>query len=248
MTTPQPLTTKPAVSGAGLWLIVVECFGVEVPTFQGEGPSCGHPALFIRLSRCNLTCTKCDTPYSWDSSRFDLRKESTKRTVADLVGWAASSPVELVVITGGEPLLQQSRLAPLVHGLLDAGKRVEFETNGTIAPALELMVDGVQFNVSPKLSSFGVEEAKSIVPGSLEAFAACGQAAFKFVASTADDLDRIAELAEAHHLSPVWVMPEGTTAEALIAATRVLADAVAARHWYFTTRLHVLAFADSRGR
>jgi 7-carboxy-7-deazaguanine synthase len=44
------------------------------------------------------------------------------------------------------------------------------------------------------------------------------------------------------------VMPEGTTAEAIIAATRVLADAVAARHWHFTTRLHVLAFADARGR
>ena len=62
------------------------------------------------------------------------------------------------------------------------------------------------------------------------------------------DLDRIAELAAANRLAPVWVMPEGTTAEAIIAATRVLADAVAARHWHFTTRLHVLAFADARGR
>ncbi|WP_264296683.1 hypothetical protein [Streptomyces sp. C8S0] len=43
-------------------------------------------------------------------------------------------------------------------------------------------------------------------------------------------------------------MPEGTTAEAITSTTRVLADAVASRHWHLTTRLHVLAFADSKGR
>ncbi|MEV0039454.1 7-carboxy-7-deazaguanine synthase QueE [Streptomyces sp. NPDC050804] len=243
MTAPGPTTVGPATD-AEYWLIVAECFGVEAPTFQGEGPSCGHPALFIRLSRCNLTCAKCDTKYTWDWSRFDPRKESARRKVTDLVAWAASSPVELVVITGGEPLLQQARLVPLAQRLLAAGKRIEFETNGTIAPVPELVADGVRFNVSPKLASFGVDEAKSVEPAALKTFTASGRAVFKFVASSVADLDRIAELADAHQLAPVWVMPEGTTADAITEATRVLADAVAARHWYFTTRLHVLAFAD----
>ncbi|MGW1362999.1 7-carboxy-7-deazaguanine synthase QueE [Streptomyces chartreusis] len=237
-----------AADDSGLWLIVAERFGIEVPTFQGEGPSCGHPALFIRLSRCNLTCTKCDTKYTWDWAQFDPRRESTKWTVADLLAWTTSSPVELVVITGGEPLLQQQRLVPLVRGLLAAGKRVEFETNGTITPLPELLVTGARYNVSPKIASFGVDEAKSLVPAALEALVASGQAMFKFVASTEADLDRIAQVADAHRLAPVWVMPEGTTADAVIATTRALADAVAARNWHFTTRLHVLAFADTRGR
>ena len=56
MTTLGPTMVRQSASDAGSWLIVAECFGVETPTFQGEGPSCGHPALFIRLSRCNLTC------------------------------------------------------------------------------------------------------------------------------------------------------------------------------------------------
>ena len=248
MTGPGPISVELSAGDAEFWLIVAECFGVEVPTFQGEGPSCGHPALFIRLSRCNLACARCDTKYTWDWSRFDPREESTKQPVEDLVAWAASSPVELVVISGGEPLIQQRNLIPLVRGLLAAGKRIEFETNGTIAPDPALLVDGVRFNVSPKLSSFGVDEAKSIMPAVLKALAASGRAAFKFVAATVVDLDRIAELADAHRLVPVWVMPEGTTAEAITAATRVLADAVAARHWHFTTRLHVLAFTDARGR
>lgn len=246
--TPSAPIDIPLAESALRRLIVAERFGVAVPTFQGEGPSCGHPALFIRLSRCNLTCTKCDTKYTWDWSQFDPRKESTKLTVAELVSWATFSPVELVVITGGEPLLQQDRLVPLVQGLLTAGKRVEFETNGTLAPVPELVVDGVRFNVSPKITSFGMDEAKSVVPAALAAFAASERAAFKFVASSVADLDRIAELADTHQLAPVWVMPEGTTADAITATTRVLADAVAARHWHFTTRLHVLAFADARGR
>jgi len=49
-------------------------------------------------------------------------------------------------------------------------------------------------------------------------------------------------------MHPVYVMPEGTTSEGLIESTRALADAVAARRWRLTTRLHVLAFADARGR
>ncbi|GAA3821501.1 7-carboxy-7-deazaguanine synthase QueE [Streptomyces chiangmaiensis] len=248
MTTPEQITIGAVPRNTEHHLIVAERFGVEVPTFQGEGPSCGHPALFIRLSRCNLTCAKCDTKYTWDWSHFDPREESTKQSVVDLVAWAVSSPVQLVVITGGEPLIQQSRLVPLVRELLAAGKRVEFETNGTIAPSPELVVQGVRFNVSPKLASFGEVEAKSIVPAALEAFVASGRAAFKFVASSVADLDRVAELADAHRLAPVWVMPEGTTTEAITATTRILADAVAARHWHFTTRLHVLAFADARGR
>ncbi|MFD8414044.1 7-carboxy-7-deazaguanine synthase QueE [Streptomyces sp. NPDC059650] len=249
MTAAEPRGGIGAVAGdTSRHLIVAERFGVEVPTFQGEGPSCGHPALFIRLSRCNLTCTRCDTKYTWDWDRFDPREESTKQLAADLVAWATSSPVELVVITGGEPLLQQARLVPLVQGLLDVGKRVEFETNGTLAPVPELLVEGVRFNVSPKIASFGVDEAKSLVPAALEAFVGSGRAAFKFVASSVADLDRIAELADTHRLEPVWVMPEGTTADGVTATTRVLAEAVASRRWYFTTRLHVMAFADERGR
>ncbi|UNZ21365.1 7-carboxy-7-deazaguanine synthase QueE [Streptomyces sp. 891-h] len=248
MTASESISIGLVTNDAVFRLIVAERFGVEVPTFQGEGPSCGHPALFIRLSRCNLTCTSCDTKYTWDWSQFDPRKESRQQTVEDLAAWATLSPVELVVITGGEPLLQQARLVPLVEYLLAAGKRVEFETNGTISPVPELLVDGVRFNVSPKIASFGMDEAMSIVPAALEAFVASGRAAFKFVASTVADLDRIAELADAYRLAPVWVMPEGTSMDAIARTTRVLADAVAARRLHFTTRLHVLAFPDARGR
>ncbi|HEX4815948.1 MAG TPA: 7-carboxy-7-deazaguanine synthase QueE, partial [Nonomuraea sp.] len=134
------------------------------------------------------------------------------------------------------------------QGLLAAGKRVEFETNGTLIPDPALLVDGVRFNVSPKLANSGIEERKRIVPAALRAFVSSGRAVFKFVTRAVPELDEIGALTDRYGLAPVYVMPEATTAESLIETTRVLADAVAARRWCLTTRLHVLAFAQARGR
>lgn len=239
---PEPWPTSTAA-----WLLVAETFGDENPTFQGEGPSIGTPAVFIRLSRCNLACSWCDTKYTWDWAHFDPRKESAHLDIAALADWALSAPPGLVVITGGEPLLQQSKLALLVPRLLAGGKRVEIETNGTIAPHSALVADGVTFNVSPKLANSGVAEIKRIIPKPLETFASSGKAVFKFVATDADDLDEIAGLAGRFGLDPVYVMPEAETNQQLLEGTRLLAGPAAARGWHFTTRLQVQAFDGARG-
>ena len=241
-----------AVDGGGAGspddLVVSEVFG---PTLQGEGPSTGRRAAFVRLGRCNLTCTWCDTPYTWDWERFDPSVELSRRTVAALVAEIEAMAPEIVVVTGGEPLLQRRRLVPLVAACADRGWSVEVETNGTLAPGAELagLVD--RWNVSPKLANSGVSPELREVPDALEAFAALaadGRAAFKFVSTGLDDLDEIAALVDRHHLAPVWVMPEGTTSGAVLAGTRALADPVLARGWNLTTRLHVLVWGDERGR
>jgi organic radical activating enzyme len=71
---------------------------------------------------------------------------------------------------------------------------------------------------------------------------------FKFVAVSVEDLDEIATLVDTHDLSPVWIMPEGTDPDALIALAKELAAPVIARGWNFTPRLHVLLWGDERGR
>src|SRR5437588_8479601 len=128
--------TKGASRSSLLPLLVAECFG---PTFQGEGPSAGQQAMFIRLTRCNLSCPGCDTPYTWDWSRFDPAVESRRIAADELIAWCLESSTQLVVITGGEPLLQQRGLAPLVASLTHAGRRVEIETNGTRTPGPDLL-------------------------------------------------------------------------------------------------------------
>jgi 7-carboxy-7-deazaguanine synthase len=226
-------------------LRVSELFG---PTLQGEGPSSGRLASFIRLSGCTLSCQWCDTPWTWDWTRFDRRAEQHRMTTASVLAWALGQPAQLIVITGGEPLLQARQLAGLVTALTGAGREVEIETSGTIAPPPDLAAEGVTFNVSPKLANSGMPAARRIREGALRALIGPGNARFKFVAASPADLDEIASLQEAYGLDPVWVMPEGTSSAAVLGGMRALAEEVIARGWNLSSRLHVLLWEDTRGR
>jgi 7-carboxy-7-deazaguanine synthase len=226
-------------------LRVVETFG---PTFQGEGPSAGQRAAFIRLSGCPVRCSWCDEPQTWDWSRFDRHTESRPMTAEQAFAWASGIPAELVVITGGEPLAQQHGLIELVTALADSGRRVEIETSGTITPVPVLAASVSAFNVSPKLASSMVPFDRRIRPDALAAFSASGKAVFKFVAHGPQDLDEVAELAGQFGLAPVWIMPEGVTEERVLTGMRELADDVLRRGWNLTGRMHILLWGGARGR
>jgi 7-cyano-7-deazaguanosine (preQ0) biosynthesis protein QueE len=226
-------------------LVVSEVFG---PTVQGEGPSLGRRAGFLRLGRCNLDCSWCDTPFTWDWDRFDPAVELREQAVDEVVAELDAMAIDRVVVTGGEPLLQQRRLAPFLAAAAERGWAVEVETNGTLAPTGTTARVVERFNVSPKLANSGVSLERRIVPDALAALLATGKAAFKFVATGPEDLDEIGAIVDAHGLTPVWVMPEGTTPDAVLAGGRRLADAVVARGWSLSTRLHVLLWGNERGR
>jgi 7-carboxy-7-deazaguanine synthase len=233
-------------------LVVAEVFG---PTFQGEGPSLGQRAGFVRLGRCNLDCGAgpgatwaCDTPYTWDWERFDPAVELQERTVDDLVTEVEAMAVDLVVVTGGEPMLQQRRLVPFLQAGAERGWRFEIETNGTVAPHPKVVPLVERFNVSPKLTGSGVVRDRALRAAPLAALRDSGRAVFKFVACGAEDLDEIAAVVGDHNLAPVWVMPAGTSADEVQTTGRRLAEPVSARGWHLTTRLHVLLWGDERGR
>src|SRR6185295_15813278 len=104
-------------------------------SIQGEGITCGMPSVFVRLALCNLQCRWCDTKYTWDWTRYDRAAETMQVGPEDVVGRvlaATGATVRNVVITGGEPLLQQRELADVARRLHDAGLRIEVETGGTI--------------------------------------------------------------------------------------------------------------------
>jgi 7-cyano-7-deazaguanosine (preQ0) biosynthesis protein QueE len=224
-------------------LVVSEVFG---PTFQGEGPSTGRRAGFVRLGRCNLTCEWCDSAYTWDWARHDPAEELHELTVDDVVGRLDRMDVAMVVVTGGEPLLQQDRLEPLLDATRERGWWVEVETNGTIAPRLPThLVD--QWNVSPKLANSGVALSRRLRPDVLRAFQATDRAVFKFVATGVGDLDEIAAVVDDCGLSVVWVMPEGTDAPTVTSGLAELAPGVLQRGWRLSSRLHVLVWGDRRG-
>lgn len=225
-------------------LVVSEVFG---PTFQGEGPSLGRRAGFVRLGRCNLNCSWCDTPYTWDWSRHDPATELRRESVANVVDQLDVMAPELVVVTGGEPLLQQLRLVPLLEACAAKGWPVEVETNGTIAPDDRLRPLVRQWNVSPKLVNSGIPLDKRIRADALAALRSTGAAVFKFVVTKAADLDEVADLVDDHDLTPVWIMPEGTNPNTLLERTRQIAGPTLDRGWNLSPRLHVLLWANERG-
>jgi organic radical activating enzyme len=205
-------------------------------------------ALFLRLATCNLCCGWCDTPFTWDWSRFDRSAETRRVSVADLVAWAAGSEATLVVVTGGEPLLQRDRLTDLVASLAAVGKHVEIETNGTLVPGPALAMSTPQFNVGIKLANSGMPEDRRVRRDVIRTFADTASCVWKFVVRDRADLDEISVLEARFGLAPIWVMPEGTDTESTLAVMRSLADEVLARGWNLTPRLHILLWGDVRGR
>lgn len=222
-------------------------------SLQGEGPDAGRPTTFLRLMGCNLHCSWCDTPYTWDGSRFDLRSETTMRDVQELATEIDESVGlrGLLDITGGEPLLQQDRIITLLHRL-HTRPRISVETNGTIAPSHDLAVRVHRFNVSPKLSSSGNGDHPDLEVLKKFAYLANNydQALFKFVVREPSDIDQCALLVHYADIENehVWLMPEGQTPAELDAKLPWIAEAALGYGWSCSDRQHVRAFDDRRGR
>lgn len=212
-------------------MLVSEIFA----SVQGEGPHTGRPSVFLRLGLCNLSCSWCDTPYTWlfDDARLqkvrsqtprsqhgalppvyfdkksELRRYSTDEVLA-AVGDAAGAAVRAVVVTGGEPLLHAKPLRKIVPQLVEDGFKVEFETNGTITPSG--VHPDVHFNVSPKLSNSNQSILLRMNYRLLQEYLERPSTIFKFVVRDEEDVDEVIDIVTAVGVEParVFLMPEGT--------------------------------------
>ena len=91
-------------------------------TLQGEGFYQGRAAYFIRLGGCDVGCVWCDVKDSWDVTKHP------KVEISSLINEVQKTPAELVVITGGEPLMHN--LEELTKQLQSAGFQTNIETSG----------------------------------------------------------------------------------------------------------------------
>jgi 7-carboxy-7-deazaguanine synthase len=93
-------------------------------SLQGESTHAGLPCVFVRLTGCNLRCSWCDSEYTFTGG-VRMTSDDVMNEVTRL-----SPNGGLVEITGGEPMLQERDLLPLMQRLLDAGYKVLLETSG----------------------------------------------------------------------------------------------------------------------
>jgi 7-carboxy-7-deazaguanine synthase len=92
-------------------------------SIQGESTHAGRPCTFVRLTGCNLRCTWCDTKYAYEGGE--------SMPVEAVLEEVRKADIELVEITGGEPLLQEA-VYPLMNALIDEDFTVLLETNGSV--------------------------------------------------------------------------------------------------------------------
>lgn len=228
-------------------------------TLQGEGASLGAPAVFLRLSLCNLHCHWCDTPYTWnwkktpwehqDGVKFSKADQIIELTPAEITPLISRYQCDRLVLTGGEPLLQQKELTELVK-LLPEIPFIEVETNGTQLPDDNFISLPTQFNVSPKLSNSGMPEDLRLSFEALHLLSSLPTAIFKFVVCNQNDLKEIQSLQQKLNLSPnrIFLMPEGRDPETLQTRSLWLADICRDQGYRFSPRLHVLLWGNERAK
>ena len=163
-------------------------------SLDGEGPTSGELAYFVRFEQCNLRCSWCDTVYSWDGSTAVHHK--TAQQIYDEI---KASGIRNVTLTGGEPLIQKE-IAELLQLLgADDSLLVHIETNGSvdIAPFKNTCQSrNILYILDYKLPESGMENQMCMA----NLNQVQNDDVYKFVIASEEDLNRAIEIVKAYDL------------------------------------------------
>ncbi len=130
-------------------------------SLQGESTYSGLPCVFVRLTGCNLRCSWCDSEFSF----YGGKKMTLEEVLSEVVSLSAGGLVE---ITGGEPMLQEREVVPLMEHLLEADYQVLLETSGerplARVPKKVIKIVDVKCPHSGEPDTFAVENLEALQP------------------------------------------------------------------------------------
>ncbi|MEO0238620.1 MAG: 7-carboxy-7-deazaguanine synthase QueE [candidate division WOR-3 bacterium] len=218
-------------------------------SIQGEGPNIGTPSVFVRVGGCNLRCTFCDTAYASfpenSGSWLTLDIDEVTKKIHEVRG-----NVYNLVITGGEPLLQQKALRELIGRVQSFFPSIEIETNGTILPLELIEIPNISYNVSVKLSNSGVKEGERIISDSLEFFSNYEKAYFKFVIDGENDMEEVLQIVKKYYIAPqrIFLMPLSNSSSQLEEKALKVVDLCLKYGFRYSDRLHYRLFGGERGK
>jgi len=221
-------------------------------SIQGEGNYAGVYALFIRFHFCNLTCTWCDTKYTWNKKSGEFKEYYGE----ELKSIIRKSKAFHIVFTGGEPALYY------LDKLFVEGKKFHIETNATIIPTEKISIklaDNIVFErdfmdeqiikmfnwvVSPKLCN----SKQEINDLAIKFWAKQSFCIFKFIIQSYSDLEEIDQFIKKFGLfkQKIYIGLEGITVESQVRTD--LIDEIVKRGFNFSPRLHILFWGNKRGR
>lgn len=158
-------------------------------SLQGESTHAGLPCVFVRLTGCNLRCSWCDSEYTFHGGQ----RMTSEKILAEVKRLSPNGG--LVEITGGEPMLQEHDLVPLMQRLLEEGYRVLLETSGERplerVPAQVIKIVDVKAPNSGAGNTFRRENLAALQPHD----------EVKFVLSDRSDYEFAREFVRQHNLA-----------------------------------------------
>lgn len=231
-------------------------------SIQGEGKTMGKPSVFLRLGGCNLMCGgqgtqfdnelhngakwRCDSIEVWMKAiAKPLNEIFTPQMIRNLTNGFH------LIITGGEPLMQQENILALLEYLKEEENLtpfVEIESNGTIMPNERLFKRVNQFNVSPKLSNSGNERSARLNESVLKKLSSHENTQFKYVIAEKEDWSEVLQdFIPIHGSRQVCLMPAGETQDQLNKTREMVSQICIAEAISYTDRLHIVLWNKKTG-
>jgi len=217
-------------------------------SIQGEGIHAGKPSVFLRTALCNLKCVWCDTKYTWDWDNYDYSKEVHEIPIEKVIEKIKEFEPKHIVITGGEPLIQQNDIALLLSKLGD-DYFVEVETDCTIIPDSVMLEHVNHWNVSPKTSNSENSREAREIPQCYDFFVKLENSVFKFVIEKESDLVEIDVLITKYSIpkNKILLMPQASTKDELNLKKEEIEKIAMANGLLFSSRLQVERWGNQRG-
>ncbi len=230
-------------------------------SIQGEGATMGIPSVFLRLAGCNLMCGGQGTQFdkelhngaTWRCDTIEVWMNGSKKQYKDVLLPEFIQKLKNgahLIITGGEPLLQQDSIIGYIEWILDKYDFIPFievETNGTIEPH-ERMLNLIEvWNCSPKLNNSGNQQQARFNKSALQTINIEPGAIFKFVITTKEDFNEIlSEFSFLNH-EKIWLMPSGENQELLNESKKEVARLCIENNYKYSSRLHIEIWNQKTG-
>ena len=222
-------------------------------SIQGEGKTMGIPSVFVRLGGCNLMCGgmgtqfdkelhngaewRCDTIEVWMNGEAMLIEDVLPERCIDAIVNGAH-----IILTGGEPMMQQNALEEFINYIKDDivdQPYIEVETNGTIIPSDFLLKEVSLWNCSPKLLNSGNDRSMTFKPDVIKTLNKLNTI-YKFVINNEKEWQEVKELyLDIIDRDKIWLMPAGENQELLNKNKLRVVELAIDNHVNFTTRLHI---------